>query len=226
MGFIGTWFGKWMIGSLGLLRAGCSALVIQTSLLVAAAAVYASCLQPATALVVPGGGKLALGGPAVHGVPLAVAAFAACVVLSRVGMWSIDMVNSQLFQQTVRQREMASASSAEMALCSVSEVVMLAIAAASASPSAYPLLVYGRWVTCCPLSLLVVVVWCLCAFGMCCCTGGCCWSPTSPPDGALHPSPTPTACHSLSAVIAATLLFTIWARQAQPSIDVAMQAAA
>jgi iron-regulated transporter 1 len=39
------------------------------------------------------------------------------VVMSRIGVWSYDMVNSQLFQQTVSPREIASASSAEMALC-------------------------------------------------------------------------------------------------------------
>lgn len=37
--------------------------------------------------------------------------------MSRIGVWSYDMVNSQLFQQTVAPREIASASSAEMALC-------------------------------------------------------------------------------------------------------------
>lgn len=41
----------------------------------------------------------------------------ALVVMSRIGVWSYDMVNSQLFQQTVAPREIASASSAEMALC-------------------------------------------------------------------------------------------------------------
>lgn len=39
------------------------------------------------------------------------------MVASRIGVWSYDMVNSQLFQQTVAPREIASASSAEMALC-------------------------------------------------------------------------------------------------------------
>ncbi len=51
------------------------------------------------------------------GIPLPVVAFAALVVLSRCGVWSYEMVNAQLFQQTVSQREMSSASSAEMALC-------------------------------------------------------------------------------------------------------------
>eukprot|EP00887_Chlorella_sp_A99_P005153 scaffold40.g5153.t1 len=175
-GFIGTWAGRQLIQGLGLLRAGCSALGLQVALLGVAVAVYATCMQPAAAaLLVPGGGGApALGAPAVRGVPLPVAAFAACVVLSRIGVWCLDMVNSQLFQQTVPQREMASASSAEMALCSLSEVVMLAVAASSASPSAYPLLVFG----------------------------------------------------SFAAVAAAALLFAAWARAAQPSLDLAIQAAA
>jgi iron-regulated transporter 1 len=42
---------------------------------------------------------------------------AGLILISRIGIWSFDMVNSQLFQQTVAPREIASASSAEMALC-------------------------------------------------------------------------------------------------------------
>jgi iron-regulated transporter 1 len=60
-------------------------------------------------------------------------------------MWSFDLVNSQLFQQTVSPREIASASSAEMALCSFSELIMLGAAALSAGPASFPFLVYSSF---------------------------------------------------------------------------------
>jgi iron-regulated transporter 1 len=77
--------------------------------------------------------------------PAAVVVFAAAVLASRVGLWSFDMVNAQLFQQTVSPREVASASSAEMALCSLSELIMLGLAAYVITPESYSLLVYGSF---------------------------------------------------------------------------------
>lgn len=52
------------------------------------------------------------------------------------------MVNAQLFQQTVPQREVASASTAEMALCSFSELLMLGLAAYVITPASYNALIY------------------------------------------------------------------------------------
>ena len=128
-GFLGTLLGKHLISQVGVLQAGCRALLIQAGLLGAATALYATYLAagpsaiPAAAAEAAAqqlggggaaGGLLLLGGAAP---PLLVVAFAALVVLSRIGVWTFDMCNSQLFQQTVAPREIASASSAEMALC-------------------------------------------------------------------------------------------------------------
>lgn len=149
-GFLGTLVGKRLIQTLGLLRAGAAALTIQATLLAGATALYSSFLSGPAELG-PSGGLLALGAaagpgwPTVGGVALPVVAFAALVVMSRIGVWSYDMVNSQLFQQTVAPREIASASSAEMALCSFSELLMLGIAALSADPASFPLLVYASF---------------------------------------------------------------------------------
>ncbi|KAL4440206.1 hypothetical protein ABPG75_003207 [Micractinium tetrahymenae] len=149
-GFLGTLVGKRLIQTLGLLRAGAAALTIQATLLAAATALYSSFLSGPPELG-PSGGLLALGAgagpgwPMVGSVALPVVAFAALVVMSRIGAWSYDMVNSQLFQQTVAPREIASASSAEMALCSFSELLMLGIAALSADPASFPLLVYASF---------------------------------------------------------------------------------
>ena len=52
------------------------------------------------------------------------------------------MVNAQLFQQNVSQREVASASAAEMALCSSSELLMLGMAAYVIGPQSYKVLIF------------------------------------------------------------------------------------
>ena len=52
------------------------------------------------------------------------------------------MVNAQLFQQHVSQREVASASAAEMALCSFSELFMLGLAAYVIGPASFKSLIY------------------------------------------------------------------------------------
>lgn len=144
-GFVGTLVGKRLIQSLGLLRAGGTALAIHATLLCCATGLY-YCFLSGPPELGPGSGGLALesasGWPMLGGVALPVVAFATLVVMSRIGVWSFDMVNSQLFQQTVAPREMASASSAEMALCSFSELLMLGTAALSADPASFTLLVY------------------------------------------------------------------------------------
>lgn len=128
MGFLGTWVGRRLIGRFGLLRAGTQSLAIQASLLGLATAIYAVFLSgpgaladaAAQPLLGPGGGGMVYTGASwgvFSGLPVPVLAFALLIVLSRLGIWSFDMVNAQLFQQTVSQREVAAASSAEMALC-------------------------------------------------------------------------------------------------------------
>ncbi|PRW39229.1 solute carrier family 40 member chloroplastic [Chlorella sorokiniana] len=152
-GFLGTIVGKRLIQSLGLLRAGAAALLIQATLLFGATVLYTTLLSVPASLGAgaAGGVGLLLGAgaaaawPTVGGIALPVVLFAALVVASRIGVWSYDMVNSQLFQQTVAPREIASASSAEMALCSFSELFMLGIAAVYADPASFPLLVYASF---------------------------------------------------------------------------------
>ena len=126
MGFLGTWVGRRLIGRFGLLRAGTQSLAIQAVLLGLATAIYATFLSGPRALAgaaaqpLLGSGGMAITGASwgvFSGLPVPVCAFALLIVLSRLGIWSFDMVNAQLFQQTVSQREVAAASSAEMALC-------------------------------------------------------------------------------------------------------------
>lgn len=90
---------------------------MQVSLLTAATLIYFSYLTGPPELGIGVGLLGGVGMASVAGIPLPVVAFAALVVLSRVGMWCMEMVNAQLFQAAVPQREMSSASSAEMALC-------------------------------------------------------------------------------------------------------------
>lgn len=55
---------------------------------------------------------------------------AALVVASRIGVWSFDLVNSQLTQISVAPREIVSTSSAEMALCRCAECAWLSVGVA------------------------------------------------------------------------------------------------
>jgi hypothetical protein len=151
MGFAGTWFGRRIISKYGLLQSGVKALGVQVILLGLATVIYTFFLSGSPEAGLPNF-------PAVAGIPVPVVAFAGLVVASRMGMWSYDMVNAQLFQQTVPQREVASASSAEMALCSFSELIMLGLAAYVITPSSYSTLIYGSFgavVT----ALLIFSVW-------------------------------------------------------------------
>lgn len=133
MGFTGTWVGGLLIRNFGLLKAGVCALAIQGTLLVSAAVLY-------TYRIAPGLDFAATIG---NSIPIPVVVWAALVLLSRIGVWSFDMVNAQLFQQTVSPKEVAAASTAEMALCSFSELAMLGLAAYVIAPAARGALVYS-----------------------------------------------------------------------------------
>ncbi|BDA44279.1 Solute carrier family 40 member 3, chloroplastic [Coccomyxa sp. Obi] len=129
-------------------------------LLAGAALLYKTFLhKPVDVLVSDTAGLL---GGTVMGIPLAVAVFSALIMLSRIGLWSYDMVDSQLFQMAIQPKEAASVSSAEWALCSGSELVMLGLAAAFSEPASFSLLVnlsaasvlgaaclYSTWVFAC-----------------------------------------------------------------------------
>jgi hypothetical protein len=133
MGFTGTWLGRRLIQWNGLLQAGQQALYIQCGCLAVATAAYALFLSaPVSAQV----------GAAAVAAPVGLAIFSAAVVLSRVGMWSFDMVNAQLYQQYVSQREVATTSTTEMALCSFSELMMLGLAAYVLGPTDFRSLIY------------------------------------------------------------------------------------
>ncbi|KAI7840421.1 hypothetical protein COHA_005852 [Chlorella ohadii] len=142
--------------AMAMFRGGCAsewawatllfgATVLYTTLLSGPASFGAGAAGGAGLLLGAGAGAAAAAWPTVGGIALPVVLFAALVVASRIGVWSYDMVNSQLFQQTVAPREIASASSAEMALCSFSELFMLGIAAVYADPASFPLLVYASF---------------------------------------------------------------------------------
>ncbi|KAG7670516.1 putative Solute carrier family 40 member 2, chloroplastic [Nannochloris sp. 'desiccata'] len=135
MGFTGTWVGRRLIQRFGLLGAGRRALLIQAVFLGVATLAYTAFLS---APVIADGASAIVATPASIGLIV----FSCAVVLSRVGMWSFDMVNAQLFQQNVSQREVASASAAEMALCSFSELLMLGLAAYVIGPASFKSLIY------------------------------------------------------------------------------------
>jgi hypothetical protein len=73
--------------------------------------------------------------------------FTGGIVFSRIGLWSFDMVNAQLFQQNVDESETAGTASTEMALCSFSEIFMLGVGASLSVPleSFYSVLVSGSF---------------------------------------------------------------------------------
>lgn len=134
MGFTGTWVGGRLIQKYGLIGAGTRALSIQMSLLTAATITYALFIGTGRYLTAP---------TWAGGISIPVLCWAGLVLLSRIGMWSFDMVNAQLFQQRVEQRAIASASTAEMALCNLSELAVLGLAAYVISPAMRGVLVYS-----------------------------------------------------------------------------------
>ena len=135
MGFTGTWVGKKLIQRHGLLDAGRRALLIQAWFLLAATIAYAASLSGP---IISDAARATVNSAPSIGLVI----FSSAVVLSRIGMWSFDMVNAQLFQQHVSQREVASTSAAEMALCSFSELLMLGLAAYVIGPADFRSLIY------------------------------------------------------------------------------------
>jgi len=120
MGYIGTWYGKHLIEKHGLLKAGNHALFLLLASLGISFLMYTLFLSQ---------------GSSIHslvyigGVSVPVVVFSLGIVFSRIGLWSFDMVNAQLFQQNVDETEAAATSSTEMALCMFVELFMLGLAA-------------------------------------------------------------------------------------------------
>ncbi|KAL3150048.1 hypothetical protein ABBQ38_013398 [Trebouxia sp. C0009 RCD-2024] len=140
MGFVGTWVGQALIGSIGLLRTGVCALMLQAGSLALAAVIYRSHLAQAHIHQAGATAASALG-RAVAGVPVYTWLFCGMIVLSRVAFWVYDMVDCQIFQSAVDPAVVSSVSSAEVSLCSLSELIMLGIAAIASDPSSFGLLV-------------------------------------------------------------------------------------
>jgi hypothetical protein len=111
MGFVGSWCGKILIKSFGLFQAGHYAIVSLLFSLGSSLAVYVAL-------------------PSLHAQkhPKGLLVFACGIILSRIGLWSFDMVNAQLFQQYADESQASSLASTEMALCSLSEIFMLGVA--------------------------------------------------------------------------------------------------
>ncbi|KAL0048832.1 hypothetical protein WJX82_000311 [Trebouxia sp. C0006] len=100
MGFVGTWVGQALIGSIGLLRTGVCALLLQAGSLALAALIYRSHLAQAHIHQAGATAASALG-QAIAGVPLYTWFFCGMIVLSRVAFWVYDMVDAQIFQTAV-----------------------------------------------------------------------------------------------------------------------------
>lgn len=112
MGFVGSYSGKVWIKKFGLLGSGRFALTSMLASLGSSVAVFLLCLNSAS-----------------RNDSLALLVFTSGIVLSRIGMWSFDMVNTQLFQQYTDESQSSGIASTEMALCSLSEIFMLGLAA-------------------------------------------------------------------------------------------------
>ena len=119
--------------------------------------------------------------------------------------------------------------------CSFSEVIALGIAAAAADPSAFPVLVRRRRCCCCPCSCCC----CLLCRSSAADVGDCDFLPARPPAlAAPLPSPAiapslpaclpacPQVYGSFGAILAANLVFRVWAARAQPAVDSAIANAA
>lgn len=127
MGFVGSWCGKFLIRNFGLIQSGRYALLMLLASLGTSLAifVFSNLSSGAWPLILFTGG----------------------IVSSRIGLWSFDMVNAQLFQQNVDESETAATASTEMALCSFSEIFMLGVGASLSVPleSFYSVLVWGSF---------------------------------------------------------------------------------
>jgi iron-regulated transporter 1 len=121
MGFLGTWYGKHLIEKHGLVKAGNHALFMLLASLGISFVMYSLFLSHGAM-----GHSLMF---SIGGVSAPVVIFSLGIVFSRIGLWSFDMVNAQLFQQNVDETEAAATSSTEMALCMFVELFMLGLAA-------------------------------------------------------------------------------------------------
>ena len=55
-------------------------------------------------------------------------------VLSRLGMWTYDVVDTQIFQTAIPESHSSVVSTTELSLCSLAELVMLGVAMAAEDP--------------------------------------------------------------------------------------------
>jgi len=145
MGFAGSYSGKIFIRNFGLLKSGRYALAGLVATLGCSVAIFFSSLNNLDA-----GDKNSF----------YLLIFAAGIVLSRIGLWIFDMVNTQLFQQYADGSRPSGIASTEMALCSLSEIFMLGVAAFLSVPidSFFVLLVgssYGAII----LGALIFFLW-------------------------------------------------------------------
>lgn len=114
MGFVGSYSGKIMVEKFGLLQSGRYALGGLLATLGLSVAVFFSRLNNINNEVQTASYLFA---------------FVGGIVLSRIGLWVFDLVNTQLFQQHAEGTGPSSIASTEMALCSLSEISMLGVAA-------------------------------------------------------------------------------------------------
>ncbi|CAI5459015.1 unnamed protein product [Closterium sp. Yama58-4] len=112
MGFAATFLSPIIITRLGLLQAGGAALLFQSLVLAASLAVFAVSHSMR------------------HNHSLLLA-FLALIVLSRLGHWTYDVVDAQIFQVAIPPAQANIVGTTEVALASLAELVMLALAIAA-----------------------------------------------------------------------------------------------
>ncbi|CAG9466317.1 unnamed protein product [Pedinophyceae sp. YPF-701] len=174
MGFVGVWLADVTIKRLGLVRAGFASLGVQAAALLPCMYIYFARLAPvdaalgasvasqgaqAIAAAAPPPVEAATGIAAALGFPsMELAAFCGLVVVSRVGLWMYDMCVSQVFQTMVPSNICGQVSSAEAALCSLTELLMLGIASLLSDPANFGRLVVlsGSAVA---VSLVIYAAW-------------------------------------------------------------------
>lgn len=114
MGFVGSHVGKMFIKNFGLLKSGRIALAALIATLGSSVAIFLSQLNNFNKN---------------DETTFYLLAFSGGIVLSRIGLWIFDLVNTQLFQQYADGSRPSGVASTEMALCSLSEILMLGVAA-------------------------------------------------------------------------------------------------
>ncbi|XP_024529777.1 solute carrier family 40 member 3, chloroplastic isoform X2 [Selaginella moellendorffii] len=107
MGFVATFVSSAVIGKLGVLKAGLTALVFQAGLLALAVAVYWSTQVKHQAALIT---------------------FLVLIVVSRLGFWVYDMVDAQVFQTAVPISQANLVGTTEVSLASLAELVMMGVA--------------------------------------------------------------------------------------------------